>query len=316
MDRVVFGDGEAEVQTRVFHEAEKLRPLLNADCWRIFSHLRRKPSYPAALAKELSMNEQKVYYYIKQLKNSGLIEEERKEERNGAVAKFYSVSAESFSLVPGGAGTGPSKTMRSESARKSDAAEFLSEFMKNGIFSAKIVVGSPDPHGPHKARARDGHLAAELAAFIGANCAGFEFPLIFLDTMVKDLKSENSNLVILGGPVTNKLAEQANPFLPIRFEASGGNWVLTSSVSGKQYADESIGVIEKIPHPHFRGKWILFLAGKRNSGTISAILALTKRTARTVRDAKGHGNGGALARVVEGLDVDGDGLIDDVEFRE
>jgi len=312
MDRLLLGNGE-EVQTKVFLDVANLRPLLNADCWRIFRKLADSPSYPAALAKELSLNEQKVYYCIKQLKNSGLIEAERTEERNGAVAKYYSAKFDSFSVVPNQKGNTSSKTMRKTSVAKNEATEFLSDFTKNGVFSAKIVVGSPDPHGPHKARARDGHLAAELAAFIGANSSGFEFPLVFLDTMVRDLKNENSNLVILGGPVTNKLAEQVNEHLPVKFAAHGGNWTLDSKSSGKQYADDSIGVIEKIPHPFFRGKWILMLAGKRNSGTISAILALTKKTSKTVKSAQGEK---VFARVVEGLDVDGDGLIDDVEFRE
>ncbi|HLC93247.1 MAG TPA: S-layer protein [archaeon] len=315
MDKLILENGSNELQmpTKVFADAQKLRPLLNTDCWRIFGKLSEKASYPALLAKELSMNEQKVYYYIKQLKNAGLIDIEKTEERNGAVAKFYSAAFESFSIVPNREkARNSSKVMRSESASKGEAWEFLAGFMKNGVFAAKIVVGSPDPHGPYKARARDGHLAAEIAAFIGANCAGFEFPLIFLDTMVKDLRNENSNLVILGGPVTNKLAEQVNEFLPVKFAVNGGNWTLSSSESGKQYADDSIGVIEKIAHPFFKGKWILVLAGKRNPGTISAILALTKRTAKTVKGAEGK----AHARVVEGLDVDGDGLIDDVEFKE
>lgn len=306
---------EAEFPTKVFRDASKLRPLLNKGCWRVFGKLREAPSYPAALAKELSMNEQSVYYYIKQLKAAGLIESEKSEERGGAVAKFYSAPFGSFSIVPEqGQGKGRAvKVMRPRPGARGDAAEFLAGFMKNGVFSAKIVVGSPDPHGQFKARARDGHLAAEFTAFVGANCSGFEFPLIFLDTMLKDLRGENSNLVIIGGPLTNKLAEQANQFMPAKFNGAAGNWSIISA-DGKQYNDDSIGVIEKVPHPFFRGKWILLLAGRRNSGTISAILALTKKTARTVKAAGKPESG--FARIVEGLDLDGDGLIDDVEFRE
>lgn len=316
MDRVVLERDGAEhsYSAMAVKEVSRLKPLLNPDCWKVFEALHSKSSYPAQLAKELLMNEQNVYYYIKQLRNAGLLEIERSEDRNGAVAKYYSVRFDSFAIIPNiGKARGSSRIMKHEKGR-SAMPEFLKDFTRNGVFSAKIVVGSPDPHGPMKARGRDGHLSAELAAFFGANCSGFELPLVFLDTMVKDLKDENSNLVIVGGPVTNKLCSQVNKFLPVQFDSKGGNWALASKPSGKSYAEDSIGVIEKIPHPHFRGKWIFVVAGKRNSGTISAILALVKRTQETTRPNSHDSK--ALARVVEGLDVDGDGLIDDVEFRE
>lgn len=318
MDMLTIGENGSEIQvrTKVIKDAGKLRPLLNADCWHIFARLQGKPAYPAELAKELGMNEQKAYYCIKQLKNAGLIEVEKTEERNGAVAKYYTAQFESFAVVPGNSveKRGARRVVSGQQTKEPEAAGFLKEFMRNGVFSAKIVVGSPDPHGPSKARARDGHFAAEIAAFIGANCRAFESPLVYLDTMAKDLKSENSNLIIIGGPVTNKLAGQVNEFLPVKFSAATGNWVLNSAPSGRQYSDDSIGVIEKIPNPHFRGRWILFIAGRRNSGTISAILALTKSTAKAVKPNSADGK--TFARVVEGLDVDGDGMIDEVEFKE
>ena len=319
MDRIVIegSNGESEeIETKVFQDASKLKPLLNSQCWKVFEKLREQPSYPAKIAKELGISEQKAYYYFKQLKNSGLIRQEKTEEIQGALAKYFSASYDSFALVPKGFSAGKhSKVLKKPSAQKaSGAEELLEDFTKNSVFSAKIVVGSPDPHGKFKARARDGHLAAEFAAFVASNCSGYETPLIFIDTMVKDLKNENSNLVIIGGPVTNKLAEQVNEFLPVKFSPSGGNWVIKSEASGKEYVEDSVGIIEKIPHPYYKNKWLLLLAGKRNSGTISAILALAKNPSKASKpnthNAKIH------AHVVEGLDVNGDGLIDEVEFRE
>ncbi len=316
MDRLTIEKNGQEytLNTRLISDISRLKPLLNAECWKVLQSLHKKPGYPAQLAKDLSMNEQNVYYYIKQLRNAGLLEIEKSEERNGAVAKYYSAPFDSFAIVPNieSAKSG-AKILKGEKGR-SEASEFLKDFTRGGMFFAKIVVGSPDPHGPMKARARDGHLAAELTAFFGANCAGFELPLVFLDTMVKDLKEENSNLVIVGGPVTNKLCGQVNKFLPVQFDSKGGNWALVSKASGKSYSEDSIGVIEKIPHPYFKGKWIMVVAGKRNSGTISAILALVKRTAQAMKPNSQDSK--AFGRVVEGLDVDGDGMIDDVEFRE
>ena len=249
MDKLILQgpSGEVELATKVVDDCAKLRPLLSRECMAIFSMLQNKPSYPALIAKELSINEQKAYYYCKQLRNAGLIEIERSEERNGAIAKYYSAPFDSFSLVPAnGAMHGLRTLSKGSRDARNPASSLLQDFLRNGVFFAKIVVGSPDPHGPAKARCRDGHLAAGLAAFIGVNCAGFEFPLVFLDTMVGDLRHENSNLVILGGPVTNKIAEQANQFLPIRFSASAGNWIVSSELSGKQYGEEAIGIVEKV----------------------------------------------------------------------
>ncbi len=317
MDRLVIEEngGIKELPTKVLKKPEAMKPLTNKDCLAIFGMLQEKPGYPAELAKELSMNEQKVYYYIKQLKNAGLIEVEKTEERKGATAKYFTAKFNSFSVIPN-----PEiakrhlKLLKRGAGAESAAFGFLREFLKDGIFSGKIVVGSSDPHGPYKARARDGHLAAELAAFLGANCSGFELPLVFLDTMVNDLKQENSNLIILGGPVTNKLAMQVNEYLPIKFVSGQGSWSIKSGPSGKEYNEDYVGIIEKIPHPHFKGKWILLIAGKRNTGTIAAIRALVNKTSQTIKP--NIHNSSVFAHVVEGLDVNGDGLIDEVEFRE
>ena len=62
----------------------------------------------------------------------------------------------------------------------------------------------------------------------------------------------------------------------VKFVSSAGNWALQSEPSGKEYVEDSVGVIEKIQHPFFKSRKILLVAGKRNAGTISAILALAK----------------------------------------
>ncbi|PIN84867.1 MAG: hypothetical protein COV47_05210 [Candidatus Diapherotrites archaeon CG11_big_fil_rev_8_21_14_0_20_37_9] len=315
MDKIVIEkDGkEIEIPTKVVLESNKLKPLLNNDCWKIYSKLAANPGYPAELAKELGLSEQKVYYYIKQLKNHALIKIDKTEEVQGAVAKYYKASFDSFSLVPEETvRAGKNKMLNKREGGKAES--FLSEFTRNGIFEGKIVVGSPDPHGPFKARARDGHLAAELSAFIASNTQGFELPLVYLDTMVADLKKENSNLIILGGPVTNKLAHQVNEHLPIKFIPNGGNWTITSEATKKEYFEDSIGVVEKIKHPYFKNRTILIVAGKRNTGTIAGIIALAKYTEEAIKP--NIRNKEMYARVVEGLDLNGDGLIDEVEFRE
>ena len=52
--------GRIELETMVFDEVSKLKPLLSETGWRIVSLLREKPSYPAEIAKKLNLHEQKV----------------------------------------------------------------------------------------------------------------------------------------------------------------------------------------------------------------------------------------------------------------
>ena len=313
MDKLIIekNNEELQIETKIL-TASEISPLINPDCLKIFKKLQEKPSFPAELSKELGINEQKVYYHIKQLKNKKLINLEKTEERNGALAKYYSASFDSFAIIPNLEAIEKRPKILKKTNLKNEPFTFLKEFTKKGIFSAKIVVGSPDPHGKFKGRARDGHLVAELACFIGANCNGVELPIVFLDTAVKDLRNENSNLIILGGPVTNKLAEQINEFLPIKFNSEKGNWTIKSKITGKEYFEDSIGIIEKLPHPYFKGKWIMVIAGKRNAGTTASILAIAKKTKQTIKETENK----TFTRVVEGLDINGDGLIDEVEFKE
>ena len=102
--------------------------------------------------------------------------------------------------------------------------------------------------------------------------------------------------------------------LPIKFIPNGGNWTITSEATKKEYFEDSIGVVEKIKHPYFKNRTILIVAGKRNTGTIAGIIALAKYTEEAIKP--NIRNKEMYARVVEGLDLNGDGLIDEVEFRE
>ncbi|MDO8628095.1 MAG: S-layer protein, partial [Candidatus Diapherotrites archaeon] len=178
----------------------------------------------------------------------------------------------------------------------------------------KIVVGNPDPHGEFKARARDNYLAADLTAFLASIASEITLPVVFLDTSIPSIEKENSNLIIVGGIVTNKLALEVNNLLPLKFVSHGGHWIIKSSLSGKEYSEDSIGVVQKIPHPKFKDKSILVIAGNRSQGTKAGILAFAKNLHEIV---KGNSFGKEFfAHIVEGLDLDADGEIDSVEVKE
>ncbi len=305
------------IPTKMVEKISTLKPLLSEKGWSIYAELLLNESYPAEIAKKLRISQQETYYYFNQLKNAGLIEVTKKEERRGGLAKFYSAKEPSFAFVPALKELEKKSEFTfvqgSRTKLQPNIKRFFSPFIENGELNAKIVVGAPDSHGEFKARARDAHLATEFACFLGSLVEKIKFPLVFLDTMTKSLREENSNLIVIGGPITNKTSNELLDFLPIRFKQSNGNWIIESSLSGKQYVEDSIGVIEKIPHPFHDNKSILFLAGKRNAGTKAAILALMQETETII-----HLNpfGKKHARVVEGLDLDSDGQIDHVEIKE
>tara|TARA_Y100000310_G_scaffold342283_1_gene444842 strand:- start:2797 stop:3762 length:966 start_codon:yes stop_codon:yes gene_type:complete len=307
-----------KVPVKILEKAEELKPLASANAWKVVGLLAEKPYYPAEIAKKLNLHEQKVYYYIKQLKKAGIIEVKKTEEKQGALAKYYALVDSAFALVP--------NLKKIERAKESvffqgkekkldkQLEEFMTPFIHNGKLNCKIVIGSPDPHGPLKARARDGHLAVELAAFIGSLVESFEFPLVFLDTQVSSLDSLDENLIVVGGPITNKLCEELNEHLPIKFSPNGGHYLIKSELSGNDYNEDAIGVIEKVEHPFFKNKKILLVAGNRNAGTKAAIISLIKNIEAIIQ---GNTNKESVeAKVVEGLDLDGDGQIDNVEIKE
>lgn len=305
------------IPTKRIEDIKQLKPLLSEKGWLIYNEISKNESYPAEVAKKLKMQQQEVYYYFNQLKNAGLLDISKKEERRGGLAKFYSAKQPSFALIPAlkelGKKTDFTSFQVSEKELQPDIKRFFSPFIEKGELNAKIVVGAPDSHGKFKARARDSHLAVEFACFLGSLAEKIRFPLVFLDTMTRSLKEENSNLIVIGGPITNKASNELNEFLPIKFTHSNGNWTIESMLSGKHFIEDSIGVIEKIKHPFHDDKYVLFLAGKRNAGTKAAILSLMQHTEQIIKPnpfAKKH------ARVVEGLDLDSDGVIDGVELRE
>ena len=115
---------------------------------------------------------------------------------------------------------------------------------------------------------------------------------------------------MIGGPVVNKIVEKVNPKMPIRFE--GGN--IKSEISNETYPQDECGLIVKAKNPFNKEKYMLVVAGKRFSGTRASIIAFLKGF-KKITQGNIH-NPNILAKVVEGIDLDSDGIIDDIEFRE
>lgn len=303
-------------QIAIFENPERLKKVLNRLTWKILTMLSEKDMYPMQVAKKLGVHEQIVYYHIRKLAKAGAIRLVKKEDKKGAVAKYYRAAFPAFGVeLPFGY---EKTTMPQPTVLDVNLKRFLAPVLtENGTFNAKIVVGSPEPHGPFKTIARDGHYAAYLTFFLGGFARFPEDFIIKLDVDVKVEKEESSNLVLVGGPGTNLLTQEINDHLPIRFNMTpskhgflfGG---LFSENTKNVYTEDSVGLIAKIRNPWNSEKSVIVLAGNKAVGTKACVIGLVKFWKQVLRS---YGEE-PFATVIKGFDLDGDGKIDSVEVLE
>ncbi len=301
----------------IFDHPEELKTALSKTCWSILELIAEKEMYPIEIAKKLKIHEQKVYYHIRRLSKTGIVGIVRVKEKKGAIAKYYKASFPAFGIEL------PStyRAIKTISAASLDdkTRRLLTPFIKeDGSFDGKIVVGSPDPHGPFKARARDGHYGAYLTFFLGRFVELPEDFVIKLDVDLKVEKEEKNNLILLGGPGTNLITEEINNYLPIRFNMMpteqgfllGG---LISQSSKILYTSDTMGLIARINNPWNTEKKIIVVAGNKAVGTKACVLALTKFRQEILRNFNSENS---FATVIQGFDLDGDGKVDSIEILE
>lgn len=300
----------------VFDRPEKMKPVLSKLSWQILTLLNEGEMYPIQIAKKLGMHEQKVYYHVRKLEEAGVIKVVREEEKKGATAKYYRVCFPAFGVeLPFGYHrmAVPGTPVLDEKLK-----QFFEPFLRDDTLDGKIVVGSPDPHGPFKARARDGHYAAFLGLFLGQFVNLPDDFIVKLDVDVKAEKDENNNLILVGGPGTNLLTQEVNDSLPTRFSMTSSDQGflfggLVSQKTGKVYTGDAVGVIAKTINPWEKNKRIIVVAGNKSVGTKACILALTKFWKETLKNFTGIDS---FATVIQGFDLDGDGKVDAIEVLE
>ena len=292
---------DKETLTLSTQEVKKISNL-NPTAIKILKELKKNPTYPKQLAKNLKIHEQNIYYYIRQLESNNLIKITKTERLQGTVAKYYKPTADSFFIQIG--------EFEKSSKLTQNESEFLKPFIENGHINATIVVGSPDPHGPEKARARDGYFGMDLALFLGTHIHNISHPIVKLDTEFHEKEISDHNLIIIGGPIVNKVASLVNKKAPIHLEDK----TIKSTISKKKYTEESTGFITKFPNPYNKKKSILYIAGIRNSGTRAAITTFLKHFEKI--EEGNITNPKMFSKVVEGIDLDSDGVVDDSNVLE
>lgn len=280
--------------------------------WKILQELAKEPDYTKNLAKKLKVHEQKVYYHVRNLKRAGLIKVAKEENIRGMIAKFFTTSSPALSLLlreMEESGKLPFLGM-DEAGKK-----FMEPFISGGSLDALIVVGSPDPHGPTKARSKDGVHAIKIGLFLGGFLNKFPLDSVKTDTEITD-RDLKKNLIIVGGPGVNRVSAKVNDRMPIRFVEGPKNqyFSIYSAITKKSYQDEAFGLIVKTKNPFNPMKSILFIAGRRSVGTQAAATAFISKFSDI---AKGNRkNPRIIAKVCEGLDMDSDGVMDSVEIHE
>lgn len=276
----------------------------------VVRELARQPMCAMDLAKKLGQHEQKVYYHLRKMRDAGIVRLERSEPRFGMTAKIYSLVSP---VVAAKLSEDLYESLPANSMHDPETRKALQPFVADGKFNAKMIVGAPAPHGTYEATARDGIHAIELAMFMGKYISSYDAMPYKMDVEVDGHKDMKQNLILLGSPKINTIVEKVNSGLPIFFDLEK-EWSIVSKLTGNRYNYDYDAVIARFKNPFNKKKEILLLAGLHSRGLKTAVLAFTRHTHEIM---KGNiENSKIAAKVVRGVDKDGDGIVDSVTFME
>ena len=293
----------------ILEKPGEMRILSNPIAWKIINLLSGRPMYPAQIAKELKIYEQSAYYYIRKLLAIKAIGQVETSFVRGGTAKLYKTEYPAFGIEMSW-GERKFEKARNETVSH-HVSTFFQDFIDDDSFNGTIVVGAPEPHGPYRSSARDGHYATQLAFFLGSFCS---LPSNFVVKLDVDANSEKisrtENIISIGGPGTNIITSEFNRYLPIRFHETNF-WSGLIAPHGKTHTLDNHGLIAKIRNPFSERLNVIIIAGVRSAGTKSAIIALTNHGNEIL---KKFGENKYWALVVQGFDMDSDGKIDAIDI--
>ncbi len=273
---------------------------------RILTLLAAGPKYPAEIARALRTHHQTVYYHIGRLERAGLISRAGSESIRGGVANRFALASDGYAVEFPVKGENLPTLM--SSARSRVMARFFKEFLRDGKLDGWIVVGSPLQHGASGTQARDGHYAVQLGFALGQFVTlPKSFP-VKLDVDIKAEKLQRWNLIVVGGPRTNLVAEELNPHLPVRFK-EGGFWSSIVDENGRTYSSELDCLVAKVRNPWNEDATCVLAAGLTGAGTKAAIIGICNYADLLFQKYRS----GDFICLVRGTDRDGDGKVDSVE---
>jgi Helix-turn-helix domain len=285
---------------------DEFRAAFGREGQRVLRLLASGPKYPAEVARALGAHHQTVYYCINRLERSGLIVRAGREKIRGGLASRFALASDGYAVEY--AVKGDDIPSLRAAGRSGSLGRFFREFVPEGSFGGWVVVGSPMPHGPRDVQARDGHYAVQLGFALGQ---WVSLPAVFpvkLDVDVKSEKAERSNMIVVGGPRTNVVAEELNRHMPVKFR-EGGFWGSIVDQDGKAYSSDLDCVVAKIRNPWDESKVCVVAAGLTGAATKAAIVGITTEADAVLKRYRE----GPFACVLRGVDRDGDGKVDGVE---
>ncbi|RLJ08472.1 MAG: hypothetical protein DRP12_00475 [Candidatus Aenigmatarchaeota archaeon] len=275
---------------------------------RILKELAKEPGCAMDIARRLGIHEQKVYYHFRKLIEAGVIKEIGREKRANFTARIYTIAYPVLASKIAELG----RPIAFEPTADLHAERLFEPFIVGGKLNCLLVLGDPYPHGRFEASARHGVHVTDFALFLGGMLLKLEKVNYKLDTQVtqEDLQR---NLILLGGPKVNIIADKLNPHLPIYFEPEK-DWRIVSRLTGKTYHGDLDAIVLKIKNPFNPKAWLMLLAGRRSIGLRTAVLACIQNAAEILKGNKARPE--VIAKVVTGADRDGDGIIDTIKILE
>jgi DNA-binding transcriptional ArsR family regulator len=295
--------------TRILSDPKIAQLLLQPTRWRILGELSNEQKCAKDLARTFKTSEQVICYHLRELEKAGLVTLEKTVRKRGAMAKYFRAEEKAIAILPKVSDT--SWELPEQSLSES-SAKMLEPFISAGHFDGHIVLGSPDAHGIFGSRARCGDRATDLALFIGSLLPITRESIVRLDTEISE-QELTRNLIAVGGPRVNTVTMALNEFLPITYELTGRNMMI-SRLTGRSYAGEEEGAVQLIVNPNNPEAKAFVIAGNSYLGTRAAVLAFVKYTDEIARG--NTTNRSVVSRVATGIDVNSDGLVDDVQFLE
>jgi len=295
---------------RILSDPKIAQLVLQPTRWRILSELSNEEKCAKDLAQAFKTSEQVICYHLRELERAGLVTLEKTIKKRGAMAKYYRAEEKAIAIIPRSAGKSNWEPV--EQTLSETSVKILEPFIARGHFDGHIVLGSPDAHGIFSSRARCGDRATDLALFIGSLLPVTRDSVVRLDTELSEQESTR-NLIVVGGPRVNTVTMTLNEFLPITYELTGRNMMI-SRLSGRSYTGEEEGAIQLIENPNNKQNKAIVIAGNSYLGTRAAVLSFIKYTNEIARGNTSDRN--VISRVVTGIDLNSDGLVDDVQFLE